>query len=59
MARDEAKAKIRKLGGNVSESVSSKPNYVIVGQEPGSKADKAKKLGVEIISEEEFVKMIK
>jgi len=59
MARDEAKAKIRELGGNVSESVSSRTDFVIAGSEPGSKADKAKKLGVKILSEEEFIKMIK
>lgn len=58
MSRDEARAKIRELGGDISESVSSKTNYVIVGSDPGSKADKAKKLGVEILSEKEFIKLI-
>jgi len=59
MSRDEAKAKIRELGGDISESVSSKTSYVIVGNDPGSKAEKAKKLGVKIISEKEFLKLIK
>jgi len=59
MSRDEAKAKIRELGGDVSESVSSKTDYVVVGLEPGSKADKAKELGVKTISEQEFLKLIK
>lgn len=57
MTRDEAKAKIRDLGGNVSESVSPKTDYVIAGSEPGSKAEKAKKLGVKILSEQDFLKM--
>ncbi|MDP2741715.1 MAG: helix-hairpin-helix domain-containing protein [bacterium] len=59
MARDEAKEKIRELGGDISESVSSKTSYVIMGKEPGSKAEKAKKLGVKTITEQEFLKMIK
>ena len=59
MSRDEARAKIRELGGDVSDSVSSKTNYVVVGSEPGSKAEKAKKLGVKILDEQEFLKLIK
>jgi DNA ligase (NAD+) len=59
MARDKAKQKIRELGGNISESVSSKTSYVVVGSEPGSKADKAKKLGVKTISEKELLEMLK
>jgi DNA ligase (NAD+) len=59
MARDEAKSKIRELGGNVSGSVSSKTSYVVVGQEAGSNANRAQKLGVKLISEEEFIKMLK
>ncbi len=58
MTRDQAKQKIRGLGGDISESVSSKTDYVVVGSEPGSKADKAKKLGVKTISEKEFLKML-
>jgi len=59
MSRDEAKAKLRVLGADPIESVSKKTTGVIVGEEPGSKFDKAKKLGVKILSEEEFLKMIK
>jgi len=55
MSRDEAKEKVRTLGADVSESVSKKTTFVVVGAEPGSKAEKAKKLGVKILSEEEFL----
>ena len=58
MSREEAKEKIRAQGGDPSESVSKKTDYVIVGAEPGSKFEKAKKLGVKIIDEKEFLKMI-
>jgi DNA ligase (NAD+) len=46
------------LGGDVNESVSKDTSYVIVGSEPGSKYEKAKKLGVKIIDEKEFLKML-
>ena len=59
LSRDEAKAKIRELGGQVSESVSKKTSYVVVGAEPGSKAEKAEKLGVKVLNEKEFLELIK
>uniref|UniRef100_A0A7C4XVM6 DNA ligase n=1 Tax=candidate division WOR-3 bacterium TaxID=2052148 RepID=A0A7C4XVM6_UNCW3 len=59
MTREEAQATVRKLGGHPSSSVSKKTDYVVVGAEPGSKYEKAKKLGVKIITEEEFLKLIK
>ncbi len=59
MSREEAKKKIRDLGGNVSSSVSKKIDFVVLGKDPGSKYDKAKKLGVKIIKEEEFLEMLK
>jgi len=58
MSRDEAKDKIRALGGDVIESVSKKTSFVVVGEAPGSKYDKAQKLEVPILNEEEFLKKI-
>jgi DNA ligase (NAD+) len=58
MSREEAKEKIRSLGGSVTGSVSAKTDYVVAGADPGSKYDNAKKLGVKIISEEEFLKLV-
>ncbi len=58
MDRDAAKQKIRGLGGSVSSSVSKNTDYVVAGAEAGSKEDKARELGVKIITEEEFLKML-
>ena len=59
MSREEAKKLIRDAGGNISSSVSKKTDYVIVGKDPGSKYEKAQKLGVEIIAEAKLATMIK
>lgn len=59
MPRNETKEKIRFLGGDVSESVSKKTTFVVVGKEPGSKFGKAKELKVKTINEREFLEMIK
>jgi len=58
MSRDEAKSKISELGGNVSGSVSRNTDFVVTGDSPGSKVKRAKELGVDVISEEEFVKIV-
>ncbi|KPJ55075.1 hypothetical protein AMJ47_02205 [Parcubacteria bacterium DG_72] len=58
LTRDEAKKKVRQLGGEISSSVSKNTDYLVVGADPGSKYDRAKKLGVKIITEQEFLKLI-
>jgi DNA ligase (NAD+) len=58
MSRDEAKRRLQRLGATVSGSVSKKTTAVIVGEEAGSKADKAKELGVVTLDEKEFLKLI-
>ena len=55
--RNQAKAMIIAEGGKVSGSVSSKTDFILAGENPGSKFDKAKELGIKIINEEEFKKM--
>jgi DNA ligase (NAD+) len=57
-SRQEIEELIRKLGGNAASSVSRKTDLVVVGDSPGSKADKAKELGVKILNEAELRKMI-
>ncbi len=59
MTRDEAKDKIRSLGGSVSSAVSKDTDYLVIGQNPGSKYDKALSLGVDILKEGEFEQMVK
>ncbi|ABR31356.1 NAD-dependent DNA ligase LigA [Thermosipho melanesiensis] len=56
--REEIKKIIEENGGKVSNSVSSKTNFLIAGEEPGSKLEKAKRLNIKIISEEDFLKLI-
>ncbi len=51
--------KIRSLGGNVSGSVSKETDFVVAGENPGSKYEKAEELGVKIISEQEFQRLLK
>lgn len=57
MSRDEAKDKVRKLGGKVTESVSKETSYLVAGESTGSKYKKAQELGVPILSEDDFLKM--
>jgi DNA ligase (NAD+) len=58
MTRPEAKARAEQLGANVTESVSKKTDYVVVGADAGSKATKAKTLGVTMLSEQDWLKLI-
>jgi DNA ligase (NAD+) len=58
LKREEAAAKIEALGGKVSGSVSKKTDYVVAGEDAGSKLEKAQKLGVKIIDEKEFLKLV-
>jgi len=59
MTRSEAERKIRLLGGHPSSSISRQTDFLVVGENPGSKLEKAKKLGVKIIGEKEFLEIIK
>ena len=58
MTRPEASEKIRALGGEISDSVSKKTNFVVTGDRPGSKLLKARTLGIEILEEEDFIKRL-
>jgi DNA ligase (NAD+) len=56
--RDEARNIVESLGGMTASSVSKKVDFLVIGEDPGSKFDKAKELGIKILTEEEFKKMI-
>ncbi len=58
LSRDDAKEKLRMLGASVSGSVSKKTDYVVAGENAGSKYDTALELGVKVLTEEEFLKMV-
>lgn len=59
MTREEAKQKINLLGGTVTSSVSKNTDYVVAGESPGSKFEKAQKLNITLLSEEQFIELIK
>jgi DNA ligase (NAD+) len=56
-SRTEIKEVIESLGGKTSSSVSKNTDFILVGESPGSKFDKARELGIKILNEEEFIKM--
>ena len=58
LSREDATAKIEAAGGKVSGSVSKKTHYVLAGEEAGSKLEKAKSLGVPVIDEAEFLRLV-
>ncbi|GMQ83111.1 MAG: NAD-dependent DNA ligase LigA [Rhodothermia bacterium] len=58
MGRKEAQEAIKQKGGSVSSSVSGKTSFVVVGENPGSKAARAEELGVQILDEEDFLKLL-
>jgi DNA ligase (NAD+) len=58
-SRDEAKRMIEDAGGKVSGSVSKKTDYVVAGDDPGSKLDKARELGVKVVGEKELEELLK
>ena len=58
MSRKEAEEKIVSLAGRISSSVSKNIDYLLVGENPGSKFDKAKELGVTVLLEDDFRKLI-
>mgnify|MGYP001304498088 FL=1 len=59
MGRDQAQTTISDLGGIISNTVTRKTMYLIVGVNPGSKLDKAKRLGVQVLQEDQFLALIK
>jgi DNA ligase (NAD+) len=58
MARNEAKTIVENLGGSVHSSVTKKTTYVVAGNEPGSKLDKANSLGITVLNEKDFLRLI-
>jgi DNA ligase (NAD+) len=59
MTREEAKERIEALGGKVTGSVSRNTDYVVVGTDPGSKYDRARELGVPLLDEDAFLKLVR
>ena len=59
LSREKAKEMVESLGGSATSSVSKKTDYVVAGEDPGSKYEKAKSLGVKILDEEGFLKLIR
>ena len=58
MTRDKAQSLVKDHGGRATSSVTKKTSYLVVGADPGSKYDKAQSLGVEVLTEDEFMKLV-
>ena len=58
LSRDEAKHQAIQMGAKISSSVSKNTDYLIIGEKPGSKEKKAKELGISILTEEDWIKLI-
>jgi len=58
MTREEAKRRVKELGGETTESVSKRVNFVVVGENPGSKLERAMRLGIKTINEKEFIELL-
>ena len=58
MSRDQARITVEELGAKTASSVSKKVNYVVAGEEAGSKLDKARQLGIKVMTEQEFLDMV-
>ena len=58
LTRDEAKDAVLRSGGRVTGTVSKKTDYVVVGEDPGSKADDARRLGVTVLDEAQFLTLL-
>jgi DNA ligase (NAD+) len=59
LSRDEAKEKIEMFGGKVTSNISSKTDYIVVGENPGSKFSQASELGIKVLDEEQFLSLLK
>jgi DNA ligase (NAD+) len=57
--RSEAEARIKELGGSTGSSVTKKTTFLVVGADPGSKLDRARELGIRIINEEAFLRLLR
>ncbi|MGV1100650.1 NAD-dependent DNA ligase LigA [Thiovibrio sp. JS02] len=58
LSRDEAKARVKALGGQVASTINRKVTHVVLGENPGSKLTKARELGLTVVTEEEFLRLI-
>jgi DNA ligase (NAD+) len=58
MTRQEAKARVEEAGAKVVSSISAKTDYLVFGEDSGSKLKKAQELGVKVLNEDEFLKLI-